>query len=195
MTDSFRDRADLQRRQIYHQELLDSQRFGARAGQGGSQAHADRAGESGQGAWLGGALLLLAILVLPLTLLSALAAFPAMLPVMLADRTLSGYWAVSFREAFVASALGIFVYLMTTAVLATGVYLLGVVGDDWNRLLHWHALAALQTPGLFVGSAMLSWRIGWPFSGVKGFSIALAISAVAMPVSVAFVFWAAMRLI
>lgn len=193
MTDSFRDRPDLQRRQIYHQQLLDSQRFGAHAQQEGTRAIED-CGGTGEGAWLGATVWVLAIVLLPITLLSALAALPAMLPILLADRALSGYWGVGFREGLIATAMGIFAYLVTTVVIAIGVYLLGVAGDDWNRLLHWDALAALQTSGLLLGSAVLCWRIGPPFSGVKGFFAALATSAVAMPLSVGLVLWAPARL-
>jgi len=193
MTDTFRDRADLQRRQIYHQQLLDSQRFGADGAQNGAGPISSAGGGSGEGAWLGTALLVLSIVALPVTLFAVLAAFPLVLLILFADRALSGYWAVGVREAFVASALATFVYLMTTGVIAIVAYGLGAIGDDWNRLLHWPTLTALQLPGLLLGTAVLCWRIESPFSGVKGCSIALTASALAMPLGAGFVLWIVTR--
>jgi len=57
---------------------------------------------------------LLVFICLPFTVLSLLAALPAMVLVLLADRVSSGYWSVDFREAFVATAMSMFVYLVVT---------------------------------------------------------------------------------
>jgi hypothetical protein len=125
----FEERAALQRRQIYHQRLLEAQSFkyephphdddipaGAKAEFQGHPSDSE-AGIFGLIA-LGTAVLLVALSYGGHGVwVSAVAALPAGALLMLATKWLSGDWGPGFGRAFTTSFIGIFSYLAVTVVI------------------------------------------------------------------------------
>lgn len=120
----FQRRVELQRRQTYHQELLDSRRFGARVGSApAAEEHSLRGGSGGEEGvsgclgTIGGFLaLILFFYTIPAGIVSAVAAFPVALVVLLVTRASSGYWTGSHRAVYGAALLGVFAYLTLTVI-------------------------------------------------------------------------------
>lgn len=117
----FQKRVELQRRQTSHQELLDSRRFRARAGADApvAEQHSLGGGEGVGGCLvtIGGFLALILLLyAIPAGIVSAVAAFPVALAVLLVTRASSGHWTRGHRAVYRAALLGIFVYLTLTVI-------------------------------------------------------------------------------
>lgn len=131
----FEERAELQRRQIYHQRMLEAQSFkyepqihdhdipaGARA------EFPSHPSDSEAGIFrliaVGIAVLLVALSFGGRgVLVSAVAALPAGAILMLATKWLSGDWGPGFGRAFTTSFIGIFSYLGVTGVIGFCVHL------------------------------------------------------------------------
>jgi hypothetical protein len=120
--DDFAARADLQRRQAFHQELLDSRRFGVPSGIEASDALQHPkidGGTAGNFASQVGAFLALIFFfyTIPAAILSAAAALPVSLALFLLDRLVSRRRTRTFGETYRAATIGVFALLTTAAIL------------------------------------------------------------------------------
>lgn len=124
MSTSFQERAALQRRQVHHQQLLDSQRFDVASNGGARQSHpGDVSPAAGGGFFALIALVFVLILVLYAalaTLLSVIAALPVALVLTTLARAMPPYHAeIGYARTYVAAIIGILSYLAVTLVIAS----------------------------------------------------------------------------
>ena len=129
MSTSFQERAALQRRQVHHQQLLDSQRFGA--SHGGTRQSYDSGAGGGFFALIALVFVLIFLLYVAMAaLLSAVAAVPVVLALTMLARAMPYHVEIGYARTYAAAFIGILSYLAITLVIA---YCAGFVSQSGSH--------------------------------------------------------------
>ena len=139
MSTSFQERAALQRRQVHHQQLLDSRRFDGASHGGTRQSHDSDAG-GGFFALIALVFVLIFLLYLAMAaLLSAVAAVPVVLALTMLARAMPYHIEIGYARAYAASFIGILSYLAIALVIAGSLAIAGQLAEKSDRAMQAYA--------------------------------------------------------